>query len=380
MKLAYATTFSVDDVSSWSGTPFHMAKAFRKEGVEIEAIGNLKRRLPPFFKLKQTWKKIACQQRESPRFNITAAKYYSEQVAQQLKKLSVDAIIAPQINPIAYLDVKQPVVLWTDAVYCGLIGFYPVFCNHSAESIRQGNIITQECLSRCKLAIFSSDWAARNALELYGTSTDKVKVVPYGANITASHTQEDIRNFIKSRPRDCLKLLFIGKHWHRKGGDIVFHVTNALHEAGHNVELNFVGCMPPEGTEIPSYIKCHGFISKRTPEGVKKLNELFQNSHFLFLPSRAEACAIAFCEASAFGLPTLTSYVGGIPTAVKDHVNGMTFALDAEPDVYCSYIMQLMQNYSQYEELALSSFNEYQTRLNWGSAVKQVKELIMGAL
>jgi hypothetical protein len=86
MKLAYATTFSADDVSNWSGTPFYMAKAFQQENVSVENIGGLERKLPPFFKLKQEWKKIACGQRESPRFNVVAAKHYSEQVAESLKK------------------------------------------------------------------------------------------------------------------------------------------------------------------------------------------------------------------------------------------------------------------------------------------------------
>jgi glycosyltransferase involved in cell wall biosynthesis len=94
------------------------------------------------------------------------------------------------------------------------------------------------------------------------------------------------------------------------------------------------------------------------------------------VPSRAEAYGIVFCEASAFGLPSLTSYVGGIATAVKDQVNGMTFALDAAPEVYCRYMIDLMQNYSRYEDLALSAFNDYQTRLNWRVATAAVKQLI----
>lgn len=380
MKIAYATTFSADDVSNWSGTPFYMAQAFQKENVAVENIGGLKRRLPPFFKLKQEWKKVACGQRLSPRFNVTAAKYYSEQVAERLKKMDAQAILAPQINPVAYLDCKQPIILWTDALYASLVGFYPAFCNHSAESIAQGNLITQECLSRVKLAIFSSDWAARGALELYGVDKEKVKVVPFGANFHCTHTLDDVRSMIKSRSRDTVKLLFLGKHWGRKGGDIVFRVAKALHAAGQKVELNFVGCMPPKDVEIPDYIKCHGFISKRTPEGVEKISSLLRESHFLFVPSRAEAYGIVFCEANAFGLPCLTSYIGGIATIVKDNINGMTFSLDAAPQIYCDYIIQLMQNYSRYEELALSSFNEFQTRLNWNVAIQQVNKLITGVL
>ncbi|EKD74067.1 MAG: Glycosyl transferase, group 1 family protein [uncultured bacterium] len=376
MKLAFTTTFDAQDVLKWSGTPFYMAKSFEQQGMEINYIGHLTRQLPSFFKLKQFWKKTACNQRESPRFNVTAAKHYSKQVAQQLTKMNVDAIIAPQINPICYLESKQPIVLWTDGLYASLLGFYPGFSNHSATSIEQGNIITRECLSRCALAIFSSDWAAHTAQEIYGAAKEKIKVVPFGANIQCTHTIDDIRRMLKTRPRDTVKLLFLGKHWHRKGGDIVFNVAKALQAAGQSVELNFVGCQPPKNVTIPAYIKCHGFISKRTPAGLKKITDLLSQSHFLFLPSRAEAYGIAFCEANAFGLPVLTSYVGGITTIVKNNINGMTFSLEAAPSVYCDYIINLMQHYSSYEELALSAFCEYETRLNWRTATQTVKQWI----
>jgi glycosyltransferase involved in cell wall biosynthesis len=376
MKLAFATTFDGRDVSNWSGTPHYMSQAFAGQDMPVEHIGSLGRRLPVGFKLKQFWKHLAAGQRESPRFNIVAAKHYSAQTAQRLLTMDVQAVIAPQINPVAYLDCKQPIVLWTDALYASLIGFYPGFSNHSASSIAQGNEITAACLERVKYAIFSSDWAARSALELYGVSEDKVKVVPFGANIQCDHSVQDIREMLRARSRDTVKLLFLGKHWHRKGGDIVFKVAKALHAAGQRVELNFVGCQPPEGTEVPSYIHCPGFISKRTPEGVARITQLLRESHFLFVPSRAEAYGIVFCEASAFGLPSLTSYVGGIGTVVKNHVNGMTFALDAPASVYCDYIMGLMQDYARYEELALSAFNEYVTRLNWRVAVRKVADII----
>lgn len=377
MNIAFATVFDARDVSNWSGTPLYMANALSDLTTSITHIGGLKRRLPPNFKLKQFWKKIACNQRESPRFNITTAKYYSEQVAAFLKNQPADVVIAPQINPIAYLDYHKPIVLWTDALYASLLGFYPGFSQHSANTVSEGHAITRECLSRLAFAIFSSDWAARTATEIYGISRDKVKVVPFGANIECQHTIDDIRAMLKRRSRQTVKLLFLGKHWDRKGGETVFNVTKALHAAGTPVELHFVGCTPPKHIDIPSYIHCHGFISKRTREGQDKINQLLSESHFLFVPSRAEAYGIVFCEANAFGLPCLTTHVGGISTIVKDNINGMTFALDAPVEKYCQYIANLMQNYSVYEELALSAFNEYQTRLNWSVATRMVKSLIL---
>src|SRR5579862_6082750 len=115
MKYAFTTTFNSNDVENWSGTPFYMAKGFEEQGIEILRIDHLKRCLPPYFKLKQFWKKISGKERESTRFNPFTAQQYSLQVAEKLSKISVDAVVTPLINPVFYLDCKQPLVLWTDA-------------------------------------------------------------------------------------------------------------------------------------------------------------------------------------------------------------------------------------------------------------------------
>jgi hypothetical protein len=57
-------------------------------------------------------------------------------------------------------------------------------------------------------------------------------------------------------------------------------------------------------------------------------------------------------------------------------LNGQTFPLNASISDYCSYITSLMTNYAQYKSLAQSSFNEYQSRLNWSVAVQTAKQLI----
>ena len=32
MRLAYATTFNTHEVTNWSGTPYHMSRAFQQQG------------------------------------------------------------------------------------------------------------------------------------------------------------------------------------------------------------------------------------------------------------------------------------------------------------------------------------------------------------
>jgi len=123
-------------------------------------------------------------------------------------------------------------------------------------------------------------------------------------------------------------------------------------------------------------VKNHGFISKKTEEGRKHLEQLFSDSHFLILPSQAECFGVVFAEASSFGLPSLATKVGGIPTAIQDGKNGWTFHIDETPEKYCDYIERFMISKDDYRGLALTCFQEYSERLNWHSVGTKVYDLM----
>ena len=44
MKIAFVTTYDAEDIRSWSGTAYYMAKSLIEAGVEVEFIGDLKNR------------------------------------------------------------------------------------------------------------------------------------------------------------------------------------------------------------------------------------------------------------------------------------------------------------------------------------------------
>jgi glycosyltransferase involved in cell wall biosynthesis len=234
----------------------------------------------------------------------------------------------------------------------------------------------QLALDKCQLAIYSSDWAAKTAIENYRVDPSKVKVVPFGANIECDRDISYIKTLIDAKPSHQCNLLFIGVEWYRKGGDIALQVAEELNKQGLPTQLTVVGCKPNAEQPLPDFVTSLGFVSKTTEEGVQKIKQLLSEAHFLILPSMADCTPIVFCEANSFGVPCLATNVGGIPTIIKDDVNGKTFAKEANIADYCTYISNVFSNYSQYKSLALSSFNEYQCRLNWSVAGKTVKKLL----
>ena len=141
--------------------------------------------------------------------------------------------------------------------------------------------------------------------------------------------------------------------------------------------MTLVGSRPPGA--LPDFVKSAGFIDKKSALGRKRFDDLLGGSHLLILPARAEAFGVVLCEAASFGVPVLATRVGGIPTIVRQGVNGLLFAPD-DADAIAAAVRELVADRAQYENLARSSFEEYESRLNWGVAGRAVKQLLQSLI
>jgi glycosyltransferase involved in cell wall biosynthesis len=312
--------------------------------------------------------------------DLNILKQFAYQANKRLKYSDSDFIFSPVTYTLPYLECKQPLFFWADSNFAGMIDYYPTYSNLCEASIKNGLAMEQIALNKCRLAFFASDWAAQNAVTYYHIDEAKVKVVPYGANIDSRRTYAEIKTIVDNRSTHFCKLLFLGVNWQRKGGDIALAVSKELNQSGLRTELTIVGCQPPDDIDLPEYVNCLGFISKVTDEGQQKINQLLAESHFLIVPSRAECYGIVFCEANSFGTPCLAAKTGGVTTIIRDELNGKTFDLNANISEYCDYILDKFENYLQYKKLALSAFEEYQSRLSWKVGIKAVGKLIAEAL
>ena len=386
MKIAYITDFDLKNfrkgnrpkqakIGQW-GRYDYIINSLENESTLVQYVGPLTKEKPLLSPLKRRIYENLLKQAYHPWAEPSISKSYATQIQKKLSNLDVDVVATSDPNLIAYLDCQQPIVIWNDTVYAGLIDFYADFSNICPESLQHMKILDRLALSNCSLVILASEWAAQTVIDHYQVEPSKVKVVPYGANLECDRTLADVKTLIKSRPSNHCRLIFLGVDWFRKGGNIALEVVKALNKAGLSAELTVVGVQPVSEQPLPNFVNAVGFIDKSHSQGLAKLNKLLAESHFLILPAQAECFGHVFCEANSFGVPCLATEVGGIPTVIRDGVNGKTFALGSDIAKYCDYIISLMSNYGEYEKLALSSFNEYQTRLNWSVAGNTVNRLL----
>ena len=374
MRVAFVTNFNASNLRAWSGTIFNMREALINAGLEVETIDKLSNPYSAVFKAKRVIKNVAFRKNYLRDREPLTLKKYARQIESQLDRIKPDVIFSPATIPIAYLRTEKPIIFWTDAAFDGMINFYPEFTNLCDETIRNGRQMEQAALTNSRLAIYSSEWAAKTALDHYQVDSKKVKVVPYGANLVHFPSADEVQQAIGSRGSGVCRLLFVGVDWYRKGGDKAYLVASRLNELGLTAELHVVGCDPP--SPLPAFVKTYGFLSKSNREHNAILSRLYRTSEFLILPSQAETFGIVMAEANSFGLPALGTNVGGMRTVVRDGKNGWTFDPSSFVQECVDCILKTMSSKERYRELCASSFKEYSTRLNWDSAVQSILNLM----
>jgi glycosyltransferase involved in cell wall biosynthesis len=372
VKAAYVTTFDSSDIRAWSGLAYHISRCLELAGITVERVGPLARRVHPLARVWHIEAKLRGRGYVVDRHPRVAGAYAAE-VKRRLESRPFDLVFSVGAIPIAHLDTGRPVAFWADATFSAMLRLYPDFRLLSKRAIRDGWEVETRALARADVAFFASEWAARSAVEDHDADPEKVEVMPFGANMSMTHSRDDIVGIIRRRPADSCRLLFVGVDCVRKGANRVVDLARDLNERGLPTELHIVGCTPDRPTELPPWVHLHGFVDKSTEAGASLMRRLYEASHVLVHPATAECFGVVFCEAAGHGVVSLASRVGGIPSAVREGVTGALFDVGASIDEYADYIWHLMEDRRRYEELALAAFDEYQRNLNWEVQGKRVR-------
>lgn len=375
LRVAYVTIFDATDIRNWSGTDLHVWKSLEAAGCEIRLIHKLQHGKSILRKLRRLWTDRV-ERREFIHFwDISTATGYARYVERQLAEMEADVVVSPTPVPLARLKTRHPKVLWTDATYAALRENYREFdpsligtCSaRSAEKIDAG-------VSRnCDLLVFASQWGADRMVSVNGADPQKVRVIPYGANIEVPHGRGDVAQWAEERKYRPLRFLFVGVDWNRKGAAKAIEVVAAVNRRGVPATIDLVGCRPPEGYATPDFVNLHGFVAKSTPEGKALIERLYREASVLVVPTVAEAYGLVFAEASAFGVPSLSHAVGGVTTVVQNEVNGKLFGLDSPADAWAEHVVTEWVAKDRFGAMALSCYDRYCSDLNWRVAGARMK-------
>jgi len=305
--------------------------------------------------------------------NVILSMAYGRQFTPHADPAKYDVLFAPLAsNEVAYLNTSVPIVYLSDATFKALENYY--FSVDSVSNLyrKQGTYLETRAIEKSSALVYCSNWAADSAKKDYGATPNKVHTIPLGANIDAPPARESLKQ--GSVDGKC-RLLFVGRDWQRKGGQIAVDAFFALRAMGVDAELTIVGCEPPQSIDDPDLIIIP-FLNKKDEVDRKHLEDLYHSSDFFILPTRAECFGMVFCEANAYGLPIISTATGGVSTIVEDGVNGFLLPHEAKGEAYAMVIAEAWKDQPSYKALRVSTRDRYDKVLNWKSWAESVRKVM----
>lgn len=370
LNVAFITSVDPKDKTSWSGIYFKMFQTLSDNFEIVDTIGPVDSYFIKSLGIINRITRFLFSKGYNHKNSIVRSYFLGKIIKRRLNKKHYDVIFVPaDSTAIAYLNTNIPICYCSDSSFGQLNGYYETFSSLFSFSIKESNYVEQKAIKKSSYITFPSEWAKDYVLKNYN-SNKLIDVIPFGANIEDKDIIYIEKTIDKSK---TINILFLGVDWKRKGGDVVFKTFEMLLENGYDINLIVCGCIPsvshPKMTVYP-------FLNKNNKEDFATFNTILSQTHFLFLPSKAECFGIVFCEASAYGIPSITTNTGGIPNAVYDGINGYCLDVNASPKEYYNTIVQLIEDKEKYKALSKSSRALYLNKLNWENWANEVAEII----
>src|SRR5438477_6148080 len=193
MKIAFLNHQDPHDRRSWSGTLASMREALERHCGEVVSLGPAGQSWYFTGKVIRRLIRIFLRRNIDYSHTVLLSKAMARIFQRRLSRQAFDVIFAPAASTeIAFLETNLPIVHCGDLTARLFRDYAAHLVGLSAWSIEQTEFIESRALQRAAHLVYSSDWAARSAVQDYGVPNDKVSVVPIGANLDEIPMAEDV--------------------------------------------------------------------------------------------------------------------------------------------------------------------------------------------
>ena len=166
-----------------------------------------------------------------------------------------------------------------------------------------------------------SERLRRSFIDDLGLSPARVHTIHAGANFPIGESPE----VPPRREHRAPTVLFLGRAFHRKGGDLMLRAFKSVRERVPDARLLVVGPdqLPPEFGEAQPGVEFVGFIDKSQDDGRARLLRAYAEATVFCLPTRFEPFGVAFLEAMHYELPCIGPTMWAVPEIIDDGRTGL---------------------------------------------------------
>jgi glycosyltransferase involved in cell wall biosynthesis len=328
VRIGFACLWDRDAASTWSRTPWELRRAMREQADVVDVGIDLS------MPVRRALQSAHLKYRNGELITLWEQGALTDRYCQrQINRRSAECDVVLQIQDLAI--TSKPFYVYQDMSFDALLKLresgHDVFRVLTTAEMQRRHERQRQVYEKAAGVIAMSHWLAESLVKDSGLAPEKVHVVQPG-RVASVHGP------VKERPKRRHRLLFVGRTFASKGGDLVLQAFERLRQDG--VTLTIVG--PPTMENVPEGVNFLGAI----PSG--EVAKLYDEHDLFVLPTRIEGFGIVFAEALSRGLPCIGRNNFAMPEIIQAPRYGRLLSQD-DPQELADLISDALADDALYE-------------------------------
>ena len=313
MHLTFISTENISSISGgWNGMSYNIYHQLSKY-FEVTNIGPINPKINRTEKLLSKILRTIGFKGNFFFFSNSRLTKIAQEIGNNVNT-NCDVLFFHGSTPWIKYKTNKPYFAYLDASFYTFLHVYSKPHQFREKDIQRIINSEREFLKNARKIFFSSKWALEESIEKYNLNGANFEVVGLGGNI-------NIPDQICLVPK--LELLFISVDFKKKGGFLLIEAFKKLKMKFPDLLLNIIGQQPPQTiTKIPG-IHYHGYLNKRIPEDLLKLESILKTSFCLVHPTQKDMTPLVIVEAGYYGIPSVAPSRFGIPEMIVNGLSGI---------------------------------------------------------
>ncbi len=300
--------------------------------------------------------------------NVPAFRARSKNTAAHFRKLQDSVDIVLQLGVLfdaRWNEGPIPNVIYTDytmrlSAQKPAAGRSPLTPGQLAQWIT----LERQAFERAAHICTRSRFVRESIIRDYGIAPDRVTAIGGGVNFSTLPA-------LRPRPADAPPtLLFIGKEFYRKGGDLLLSAFAEVRQRVPQARLLLVTADP-----IPAHLPIAGVEVIKPTWNRAVIETLYQQADIFVLPSRLETWGDVLLEAMAYGLPCIGVTGEAMEEIVKHEVTGL-LARSNDCESLAAAMERLLRDEQLRQQYGLAGRRLVETEFTWNHVVDRLAVIL----
>ncbi len=357
-------------IRDWSGTPYWMMRALDDLCAQVFPVGggedkerpSLARRIVHRLGRRLVGKGLRLQGLDSKRLRLMG-----QRIGEQLNG-EADAVLSVTPYPIGHVQTTLPLYMYGDATIENLFDYYYPTSELLPWEMARIRNYERRTLHRCRHLFYSSEWAARSAIDDFGISPERVSAVGVGYNLP------EVEDFPKQFGSG--RVLFVAAAHKRKRLSLACRAMALVHRHLPRVRLDVVGRQPPPEVLQQPFVTWHGWLDKSKPDDLQRLLSLYRSADLFLLPTQADCTPVVVVEAAYLKTPVLVCDTGGTPELLIDGVTGCLMPVTSNAQDIAERVVALLSQPDLLRDMGEAGRQWVRKERSWPVVCRRVVETI----